>query len=68
VDGARDNNAGPARRWRRHLAVIGLLPFLAYVVFFLGIPAGTVMVEAFRNNNGQLSFSNLSAVLSPDQP
>ena len=68
MEGARDDNAGPARRWRRHLAVIGLLPFLAYVVFFLGIPAGTVMVEAFRNNNGQLSFSNLSAVLSPDQP
>jgi putative spermidine/putrescine transport system permease protein len=60
-------NAGPARR-RRYLAAIGIVPFLAYVGFFLLIPAAAVMVQAFRDNKGNLSLSNLSAVLSSQNP
>lgn len=66
--GARTNGAGPSRRRRRYLGALGLLPFFAYVTFFLLVPAASVMVEAFRDNDGNLSFSNLSAVLSSHQP
>ena len=68
VTGARAKSAGPFARRRRYLSAIGIVPFLAYVAFFLIIPAGSVMVEAFRDNNGGLSFSNLSQVLSSKQP
>lgn len=60
--------SSPARRRRRYFQVIGLVPFLGYVVVFLAIPAATVMVDAFRGNNGSLSLSNISAVLSSQQP
>jgi putative spermidine/putrescine transport system permease protein len=50
------------------LAAIGVVPFLAYVGFFLLIPAAAVMVQAFRDNKGNLSLSNLSAVLSSQNP
>jgi putative spermidine/putrescine transport system permease protein len=50
------------------LAAIGIVPFLAYVGFFLLIPAAAVMVQAFRDNKGNLSLSNLSAVLSSQNP
>ncbi len=66
--GARVRNAGPGARRRRYLAAIGVVPFLAYVVFFLVVPAASVMLQAFRDNNGGLSFSNLSTVLSSQQP
>jgi putative spermidine/putrescine transport system permease protein len=59
---------GPPRRRRRYLGAVGLLPFFAYVAFFLFVPAASVMVEAFRDNSGKLSLSNLSTVLSSDQP
>lgn len=68
ASGARVRSAGSGARRRRYLAAIGVVPFLAYVGFFLIVPAATVMVEAFRDNNGGLSFSNLSAVLSSQQP
>ncbi len=68
TSGARVKNAGPGTRVRRYLAAIGFVPFLAYVAFFLIVPAAAVMVEAFRNNNGGLSFSTLSTVLSTKQP
>ena len=68
VVAARGSSAGRRRRWRKYLAVIGLLPFLGYVAVFLVVPAATVMVQAFRDNNGQLSLSNLSAVFSSQQP
>jgi putative spermidine/putrescine transport system permease protein len=65
--GTRVKNAGPARR-RRYLAAIGVVPFLAYVGFFLLVPAGAVMVQAFRDNKGDLSLSNFSTVLSSQNP
>ncbi len=70
VNGVRVQDAGPVarRRRRRYLAAIGVAPFLAYVGFFLIVPAASVMVEAFRDNNGGLSFSNLATVVSSKSP
>ena len=48
--------------------MIGVFPFIAYVAVFLIVPAAAVMVEAFRNNAGNLSFSTISTVLSGNQP
>jgi len=68
ASGARVKRAGPGTRRRRYLSAIGVVPFLAYVGFFLVVPAASVMVQAFRDNNGGLSLSNLSTVLSSQQP
>ena len=48
--------------------MLGLAPFLVYVCLFLAVPTATVMVDAFRGNSGGLSLSNLSALLSSQQP
>jgi putative spermidine/putrescine transport system permease protein len=61
-------SAGSGARRFRFLAAIGVVPFLGYVAFFLIIPAGSVMIQAFRDNNGRLSLSNLATVLSSQQP
>jgi putative spermidine/putrescine transport system permease protein len=69
-DGARARSAGPvARRFRSGpLAVIGVAPFLVYILLFLGIPAGSVIVEAFHDNNGHLTMSNLALLVNSSQP
>jgi putative spermidine/putrescine transport system permease protein len=38
------------------------------VALFLVVPAGSVMVEAFRSNTGGLSLSNISTILDSSQP
>lgn len=48
--------------------MIGVGPFLAYIVLFLGLPAASVMVEAFRDNNGHASLSNLSTLTNSSLP
>lgn len=60
--------SSPARRRRRYFEVLGLVPFLGYVGLLLAVPAATVMVDAFRGNNGSLSLANLSTVLDSSQP
>lgn len=50
------------------MAVIGIFPFLGFLVLLLGVPAASVIVQAFRDNAGHLSLSNLSAIVSSNQP
>ncbi|HYA45357.1 MAG TPA: ABC transporter permease subunit [Acidimicrobiales bacterium] len=68
VTGTRAPSAGPSSHRHRYLGVLGLAPFLVYVCLFLAVPTATVMVDAFRGNSGGLSLSNLSALLSSQQP
>ncbi|HTT90645.1 MAG TPA: hypothetical protein VMF65_13920, partial [Acidimicrobiales bacterium] len=35
---------------------------------FLVVPAASVMVEAFRDNSGNLSVSNITTILDSSQP
>jgi len=63
--------SGPAtRRWRARglLKVAGVAPFFIFIGLFLVVPAGSVMVEAFRSNTGAVSFSNITTILSSSQP
>jgi putative spermidine/putrescine transport system permease protein len=75
VDGNRAEaerfGSGARRRQRRRhrlLSTIGIAPFFVFVALFLVVPAGSVMVEAFRANTGGLSLSNISEILNSSQP
>jgi putative spermidine/putrescine transport system permease protein len=46
---------------RRRLDLLGLLPFLAYVAVFLGVPTVSVVVGAFQDDNGGWTLSNIGA-------
>src|SRR5262249_59627341 len=59
---------GPDRvsgRRRFSLAWLGLVPFLAYAALFLFIPAGEVLLGAFKSADGSWSFSTIDDVLQP---
>ncbi|HUC05693.1 MAG TPA: ABC transporter permease subunit [Acidimicrobiales bacterium] len=70
VDGRdRAISAGPADRRRRGaFSLLGVAPFIGYLTLLLGVPAASVMVEAFRDNSGHLSLSNLSTIVDSNQP
>lgn len=48
--------------------MIGVVPFLGFLVLLLGVPAASVIVQAFRDNHGHLSLSNLATLVSSSQP
>jgi putative spermidine/putrescine transport system permease protein len=50
--------ASPARR-RYSLAWLGALPFFLYASLFLLLPAGDVLVGAFRNDQGEWTTANV---------
>jgi putative spermidine/putrescine transport system permease protein len=63
----------PRQRRRRRLShhlfsVAGVAPFFAFVGLFLVVPAASVMVEAFRDNSGGVSVSNITTILDSSQP
>jgi putative spermidine/putrescine transport system permease protein len=47
-------------RRRLSLAWLGTLPFLVYAFAFLFLPAGTVLVGAFKGEHGGWTFSNIT--------
>lgn len=55
-------NGAPRRvsRWRARRANLGVVPLVAYLVVFLIVPAGSVILDAFLNNHGQFTLANLS--------
>ncbi|MFC0549110.1 ABC transporter permease [Kutzneria chonburiensis] len=46
---------------RRRLDLLGLLPFLAYVAVFLGVPTISVVVGAFQDDAGGWTLGNIGA-------
>ena len=48
-------------RNRRRLDLLGLLPFLAYVAVFLGVPTISVVVGAFQDDAGGWTLRNIGA-------
>ncbi len=52
----------PGRR-RLSLAWLVVVPFFAYSLLFLFLPAGTVMVGAFKGAHGGFTFGNVSEIV-----
>jgi len=48
------------------LAWLGVLPFFLYAVLFLFLPAGQVLVGAFRDTGGGFTFANIGGIF--DEP
>ena len=64
-----DPAAPPRRRGMRPLqsrygALIGVTPFVAYVLVFLGVPLYMVIHGALTTDGGQLTFSNFKATFT----
>ena len=55
----------PGRR-RLPLAWLVVVPFFAYTLLFLFLPAGEVLVGAFKGAHGGATFSNVSALIHTD--
>jgi putative spermidine/putrescine transport system permease protein len=54
--------------WRRMpLAWLGVVPFLAFATFFLLLPAGVVMVGAFRDSHGSWSLDDVKKIVDEGQ-
>jgi putative spermidine/putrescine transport system permease protein len=50
-------------RRRLSLAWLGTLPFFAYALLFLFLPAGQVLTGAFKSKTGEWTFSNLHTLV-----
>ncbi len=50
---------------RRSVAWLGLLPFTAYVLLFLAVPAVLAVGSGFFDNAGAFTFANLAAFANP---
>jgi putative spermidine/putrescine transport system permease protein len=59
------SGVGTTRPRRRGVAWIGLTPFAAYVLLFLGIPAFVAISSGFFTNSGSFTFANLKAFADP---
>lgn len=51
---------------RRSVIWLGLVPFSAYVLLFLAIPAVLAVGSGFFDNNGAFTFANLAAFANPN--
>lgn len=51
--------AGAPPKARRNWAWLGLVPFLAFILLFLLVPAVSVFLEALKGGDGQFSFSSM---------
>lgn len=60
--------SGPASRSRRGSAgaVLGTVPFFAFVAIFLIVPTAVVVVQAFLRDDGRPTLGNISALGNPD--
>ena len=52
--------------WRPNFAWIGLTPFFAYAAVFLLLPTAGVLVNAFRNDVGSFTWTNIHNLTSPE--
>jgi putative spermidine/putrescine transport system permease protein len=65
--GSQSPATGAPSRARRSPAWLGIAPFCAYVLVFLGLPLYEVITGAFTGENGGTTFSNISTTLSQPQ-
>ncbi|MGA8427837.1 MAG: ABC transporter permease subunit, partial [Candidatus Dormiibacterota bacterium] len=53
-----------SRRWRQARPLLGLAPFVIYLGIFLGVPAVSVVIDAFLGSRGQFTLANIQASFS----
>ncbi|MEY4175946.1 MAG: hypothetical protein RI900_3111, partial [Actinomycetota bacterium] len=64
TDGGRADGAAPAARGRRSWAWLGLVPFFAFLLLFLIIPAISVFLDALKTKQGGYSLSAMGEAFS----
>ena len=66
---ARDIDDAPAApaagRMRLPVHWLGLLPFALFAVLFLVLPTMKIVVGAFQNNRGEITFENIASLATP---
>ena len=62
---ATTRGAGTSSSRRRSVVWLGLLPFAAYVILFLAIPAVLAVGSGFFSQGGAFTFANLAAFGNP---
>jgi putative spermidine/putrescine transport system permease protein len=62
---ATKSGAGTSQPRRRNVVWLGLLPFAAYVILFLAIPAVLAVGSGFFTKDGVFTFANLAALANP---
>ena len=61
--------APPRRRRRpRRWAILGAVPFFAYISIFLLVPTGELIVKAFETPTGAFTFSNIHDIFQAPYP
>jgi putative spermidine/putrescine transport system permease protein len=58
-------SAGSAIRTRQALNWLGIAPFLLFALLFLILPTMNIVIGAFGNANGDLTFDNIVALFTP---
>lgn len=64
VAGSVPRTRSRSRRW----AILGLLPFVAYISIFLLIPTGELVVDTFRTSSGAFTWSNIAQIFQAPYP
>ena len=57
--GQRVGQALPGLLRRDGVALLGVLPFFAYTVFFLGFPTVAVVIDSFKTDDGAWTLGNI---------
>ncbi len=67
ADGSAMQDAPPApvRRYRLPLDWLGVVPFLIFALMFLILPTTYLVVGAFQNDQGEITFDNILALSAP---
>jgi putative spermidine/putrescine transport system permease protein len=55
----------PVRRAKRGWSFLGLTPFAAYVLLFLGLPTVLALATGFVDTEGRFTFGNVAALFDP---
>ena len=64
TEGGRADGAAPSARVRRNWAWLGLVPFFAFLLLFLIIPAISVFLDALKTKAGGYSLSAMGEAFS----
>jgi putative spermidine/putrescine transport system permease protein len=62
----RHSPSGPAKRARGLATYLGLTPFAAYVIVFLGVPTTIAVVSGFFTDEGAFTFDNVLGLFAPN--